>query len=162
MHRKGFKYFVASALALATVVTSPVSAFAEVIDTQQITDENKTAQCTVTIDNTASSTFTVTVPKEIVGSGESGVLDYEVTVEGDFAGNQYVDVIPDETVTLKQDRKDDVVATIAQDKQKWYIDELATNGNGTITYSGIKAGTYTGQFNFDISLNTDTPVSDGD
>lgn len=146
-----------SAMALAAVITiNPMSVFAaDVIETQQITDENKTAQCTVTIDNTASSTFTVTVPKEIVGSGESGVLDYEVTVEGDFAGNQYVDVVPDATVTLKQDRKDDVVANITQDKTKWYIDEIATKGNGTITYSGIKAGTYEGQFNFDISMNTE-------
>lgn len=130
-----------------------VMAADNVTETQSFAEATPEAACEVTI-NGGDSTFSVTIPKTITGSGASGVLDYEVTVSGDFAGNEEVKVIPDASVTLSQNKKADVVATIAQDKQAWAVNELETKGNGTITYDGIKAGTYTGTFDFAISLDT--------
>lgn len=116
-----------------------------------------TSECLVTIDG-GDSSFTVAVPKTIEGAGASGTLLYDVTVGGDIAGNEYVSVVPDESVTLKQTKKADVVATIAQDKKEWHVDEFDTVGKGEITYDGIKAGTYKGTFTFNIDLKTDAPA----
>lgn len=134
-----------------TVPTMTAFAASNVTDTQSFSEAKSDASCDVSINGGASS-FRVTIPKTITGSGASGVLDYTVSVSGDFAGNQQVVAIPDKTVTLQQDKKADVVADITQDKTAWLCNELTTVGNGQITYQGVTAGTYTGVFNFNIEL----------
>lgn len=139
------------AMGLIAGMSIPQVMAEDVQTTQTITDSGSTASCDVTV-NGGSSTFTVTVPKAISGTGKSGTLNYEVTVSGDFAGNEQVNVNPDASVTLQQSRKTDVIATISQDKKSWNVDELSTKGAGSITYDGLTSGTWNGSFNFNISL----------
>ena len=142
---------VLSMVAGMSVSKMPVFAADGVTETQSFTEAKPDAICDVTI-NGGSSSFSVTIPKTITGSGESGTLGYTVTVQGDFAGDEQVVVTPDSSVTLKQDKKNDVTASITQDKTKWACNELETVGNGEITYQDVKAGTYEGTFNFAIGL----------
>ena len=153
MKKRLFLAMLALSMTAGTAVPAVTAFAADVQETQDFTQTTPDASCDVTI-NGGDSTFSVTVPKTITGSGKSGTLSYGVTVSGDFAGTEQVKVVPDASVTLSQSHKSDVVAGIKQDKTTWRVDELATTGNGTITYDGVKAGTYTGAFNFNIALET--------
>ena len=158
MKRKQVIALLASVLAASTAL-QPISTLAvstNVTETQQVS-ENTTATTDVTIDG-GDSTFTVTVPKKMAGTGESGTLSYTVEVEGDIAGDQHVFAVPDEKVVLKQAKKSDVDASITQDKTEWVADEFATVGNGLITYNGLSAGTWEGIFNFNVGIADDTPA----
>ena len=135
---------------LIASMTVPTMA-ADVTATQDVSTSGSKTPCTVTI-NGGASTFSVTIPKTISGTGKSGTLSYEVTVTGDFAGSEQVSVTPDASFTLSQEHKSDVTATVSQDKTVWLIDELATKGAGTITYTDLPSGTWTGSFNFNITL----------
>ena len=132
--------------ALSMLSSMPV--YAAVDETQNAIENSSTH----VILNGVESTFSVTVPKNIVGSGKNGTLDYNVAVQGDIAGDEHVVVIPDSSVALKQDKKNDVTASITQDKTNWAANEFDTKGNGTITYDGLSAGEWKGVFNFNIGL----------
>ena len=115
--------------------------------------------------------FAVTIPKLIVLSGKDKTASYKVTVSGDIAGESSVNVVPDDGFTLYEEsgNKDDVDATISQDKTKWSViagdstsddDKLKvdhieyTEATGTISAPGLTAGAWSGEFNFNINLNT--------
>lgn len=148
------KKILASVMALVLTVafaTLPVSA-ANTSDTYTAPGEYST---TVTI-NGGSSTYSVTIPKTMSGTGKSGQISYDVSITADIAGNEVVNVNPDSTVTLSQSGKENVTATIAQTKTSFSYDDFSTKSTqqttGTITYTGLSVGTWTGTFNFDISL----------
>lgn len=145
------KKILGAMLIFSMAVGAVVPVMAADVQSTQSFSETSTAACDVTV-NGGASTFSVTIPKTITGSGSSGTLSYDVTVTGDFSGDEYVSVVPDNSVTLSQAHKDDVVASITQDKETWYVNELDTKGNGVITYDGIEAGVYKGTFNFAIGL----------
>ena len=138
---------------IASMAVPTMNAFAAdaVNENQNFTESKPDASCEVIL-NGKDSNFSVTVPKNIVGTGKSGTLSYNVTIDGDIAGNEHVTVVPDASVTLKQNKKADVVANVAQDRTEWAADEFSTNGNGTITYNGLSAGAWSGAFNFNIGL----------
>lgn len=106
---------------------------------------------------TLPSSFTVIIPKTVILEGATnGSGSYTVRVTGDIAGNESVVVKPDATVTMKQEGKDDVTAAISQNSV-WDYSGLVAPSNahvGTITASGLTAGSWVGTFNFDISIAT--------
>ena len=107
-----------------------------------------------------ASSFGVYIPKTIILDGkknDEGInkAKYVVTInsESNFAGNEKILVVPDESFVMSQLGKEDIEATILQDKQEWLHNEIDTKGNGEISAIGMSAGSWNGQFNFNISLN---------
>ena len=125
------------------------------------------------------STYQVTIPKVIVLSGASKNATYNVDVDGDIAGNEYVLVKPAESVTMKQKGKADVTGTITQATTKFYAknntatmaagsilmnaldtdtvspkteEDVKSEASGTVDAQGLTAGKWSGTFNFDIQL----------
>ena len=79
---------------------------AHVCDTQEIA-KDESASCNVYAE--VGSEFTVTIPKSLTLSGADKTGAYDVAVEGDIAGDQFVSVTPDENFAMVQDGKADVV-----------------------------------------------------
>ena len=111
----------------------------------------------LTIDD---NNIVVGVPTEIIVSGtpnENGVNvgEYSVSAIGDIAGNKELTITPNSsTVTLTQTGKNDVTATITQEKTVFTSDELAngTSSNGRIT-ANLTAGSWKGDTTFNVELN---------
>lgn len=108
-----------------------------------------------------ASTFCVFIPKTIILDGkvnEEGVnkANYIVRVSeySNIGGLETIDVIPDKEFTLSQLGKNDIKATIIQDKEQWKYNEIAIYGNGEISTIEMSAGSWNGQFNFNIFLHT--------
>ena len=104
-----------------------------------------------------ASTFGVTIPKTIILDGQTKQGNYLVSIIGNISGQENITVIPDENVTMSQYGKNDIIATITQDKTSWLYNELDTNGNGNIIAKDMSAGSWNGQFNFNIKLNRQDP-----
>jgi hypothetical protein len=158
MRKKTLNVLAAFLLLLAMLVAAVPVFAAEEDNTQSVNSNTSTS---VEIQG-ASSTFTVRVPKKLTGIGTSGTVSYGVSVSGDIAGDKQVSVVPDTSVTLKQDEAADVIATIAQDKTTWAANEFKTSAKGSITYSNIIEGSYTGSFHFTIALQDWAGSSDSD
>lgn len=118
-----------------------------------ISDSNSSCDVYVEI----GSNFRITIPKEIVLDGTTKEGSYLVCVEGDIAGMEVVKVVPEDTVKLYSTDKAEVIGNISQDKTKWFCDEILDDniviGKGTIEADAITAGSWNGNFNFNISLN---------
>ena len=147
------KKFLVAVMAMAMVATTVTpQIFATVDNTQNVTT-NKSAATEVKYSQT--STFSVTVPKTIT-LGADKTSSYTVDVSGDIASNENVTVTPDATVTMKDVNsiKADVTGAITQDKTSWIYSEMDTDATGSISATGLTAGTWNGTFNFAIALNT--------
>jgi len=127
-------------------------------ETQTVT--NIIGSESVSADVTASiaSTFTVRIPKTITLNNEAGKTVYSVDIIGDLSSNEYVSVIPDNSFLLSQEGKDDITATVTQDKTKWKYNELSMQGNGEINVEDLSSGSWHGFFSFNIELKS-TKVS---
>ena len=99
------------------------------------------------------SQYTVTIPKTITLDGSTKTGAYTVSITGDIAGNEVVNVVPDTSFTMSQAGKADVTASIEQDKTSWKVAEFGTNGAGTINVSTLSAGAWNGTFNFNVGLS---------
>lgn len=120
---------------------------------------------------TKASTFSVVIPKTIVldGSAENdneGI--YTVSVKGNIAGDDIISVTPDAGFNFKQPGKKDVAAVVTQPKTTFQInDDLVTEANietgvsttGKVSVSHITSGSWEGNFNFKISLDTKTAIT---
>ena len=99
------------------------------------------------------SEYKVTIPKVIVLSGITKKAGYYVNVEGDLAGCETVNVIPEETVDLNSNNKAVQTGIITQDKTAWTYSTLGVNANGQVSADGITAGKWSGIFYFNINMN---------
>ena len=132
----------------------------ENIEYQNTEDENFTNATNVFAE--LGSEYKVTIPKTIVLSGIDKKADYYVKVEGDIAGYETVNVVPDSTVNLYTKNKNSQVGTITQDKASWKFDNFDTDANGQITAQGLTAGKWSGTFNFNINLDSHEELVLGD
>jgi len=127
------------------------------------------------------STYKVTIPKVIVLKGVAGgesSATYFVDVDGDIAGDNYVEVKPAATFTMSQAGKADVTASVSQAVNAFYSKDLTADAkaalaenavalkeddadsaaaqssetSGTVK-ANITAGTRSGAFKFEIRLN---------
>ena len=105
-----------------------------------------------------ASTFSVVIPKTIILDGKTKNATYVVTVNGNIGGEETVEVIPDDSFLMKQLGKNDITSIVSQDKFAWYHDEFNTKGYGTIVAEDMSAGSWNGQFNFDIFLREKDPL----
>lgn len=145
--------------------------------------EDKTSACEVYA--TQASSFSVIIPKTVILNGKAGETNsgaYVVTAKGNIAGNEYVTVAPaTETFAMKQAGKEDITATIAQAVSQFAVTEAngvvefdaaktvygvdaeaGATADGTITVEGLSAGSWSGEFNFNIALNTFAAPAEGD
>lgn len=121
---------------------------------EQTVTEPSDVTCNVTAD--IASAYSVTVPKRIVIDAETKRADYTVSVSGDIYGNSELTVIPDNSFVLTSDGKDDVTATVTQDKMLWVQDDMGTVANGTVTAEDLTAGQWAGTFTFHIGIDSHT------
>lgn len=146
-------------LLLGTTLLSAIPAVAYKDSVGSFTTENIESNATsnTTVYAEIGSEFKVIIPKHIILDGTEKKGEYLVTVEGDIAGLEYVSVVPDKNITLSSANLASVVAPITQDKTAWFYDEILPEtkviGNGLIDAKDITAGSWNGNFNFNISLN---------
>ena len=113
----------------------------------------------LTVDNSA---IVVGVPTVVIVNGEAdsnGVCkgDYSVSVSGDMSGSNTLIVEPESTqVPLSQTGKRDVIASIEQTQTEFTVDDLNANTvtDGTVSATGLSAGSWNGEFMFNIQLAT--------
>ena len=117
-----------------------------------------------------SSKFQVTIPKVIVLKGNKGATSnatYQIDVDGDISGDEYILVKPDNQVVLQTTNKPNTTATITQTIQKFrtpkyqvsatderiFVDETSFIPDTTgIVEASLSAGAWKGVFNFKIEL----------
>lgn len=115
-----------------------------------------------------SATFKVIIPKKITLDGRRGQkneAEYTVTVVADIPGDQVVNVVPDKSFKMSTAGKDDITATVTQDVTEWSValdtqEALAADKGvakaGKVEVANLSSGSWTGQFNFDISITDDS------
>ena len=107
-----------------------------------------------------SSSFGVFIPKTIILDGnknENSInkANYIIKVSSDtnISGKESIQVIPDTSFIMSQLGKNDIVASVKQDKKEWLHNEVDIIGNGEISTNQMSAGDWKGQFNFNILLS---------
>lgn len=171
--KKSICFFLALSMVLGIVVPVQATEVTNSVGSVQedITNETKTGQDTAQgkqseyqqatketestkVYLTKVSTFTVTIPKTVILDGETDSGNYAVKVEGNLSGTETVKVVPDESFTMSQEGKEDISATVEQDKTEWGYDEVETTATGTVQAIDATAGSWNGSFNFNISKVT--------
>lgn len=115
------------------------------------------------------SNLVVSVPTTIVLSGTPDAngqykSEYSVKVSGDISGDKQVTVEPEsDNVALKQKWKNDKTATINQQQVLFGTNDFKGNTvtTGTVKAESLTAGSWNGNFNFNISYNNENKVFDG-
>lgn len=114
----------------------------------------------VSVYATKASSVQIKVPQVLVGNSTKS--EYLVGVKGDITSKQSVSVAPTAStfkLTDVHDSSRSVTANITQTKTNWSYSDLAganmdwVNSKGTISYSELKAGSYSGIFNLAVNLN---------
>ena len=146
--------------ALAIIQMSVTPAYATNITQQTSTPGNQSA--TITYDQ--GSKFTVTIPKTIA-LDKTTTHTYNVKVEGDISADEAVTVTPDATVAMTDtNSKNSVTGTITQEKTKFVATEVnqvdGTTTTGNISAPDLKAGNWSGQFNFYINVDANNSGND--
>lgn len=166
MKNKLFKPVMAVALAGIVALGSIVPFSATVNETQTASESgNKEAEVVYTQD----SNFIVTIPKKIT-LDETKSSTYNVNVIGDIASDEKVTVVPDASFLMKDQAtvgtlKEDITATVTQDKTEWTSPEIAVEGgsttDGEVSAPDLTAGNWKGTFNFYINLdsNVSSPLT---
>ncbi|MCI8324777.1 MAG: BspA family leucine-rich repeat surface protein [Lachnospiraceae bacterium] len=129
------------------------------------TEENSFEDIKVTYQQ--SSSYTVTIPKAItLGTNKQAV--YSVKVAGNIDANQRVYVAPVDGIAGGENldfymsdlsgKKEDVVATVTQNKTYWSSENVANayeETNNSISAPDLTAGTWEGTFQVEIRLETE-------
>lgn len=141
------------------------SAGADPSDSGWTTEENSFEDIKVTYQQ--SSSYTVTIPKTItLGTNKQAV--YSVKVAGNIDANQRVYVAPVDGIAGGENldfymsdlsgKKEDVVATVTQNKTYWNSENVANayeETNNSISAPDLTAGTWEGTFQVEIRLETE-------
>lgn len=118
---------------------------------------------------TQSSNFSVIIPKIITLDGDLKLGNYQVAAKGDLTGGQKLKITTPETFELYEqgtDKKDSVTAEIYGAKTEWTYQDIRPDTYdgtgttvGTVSASGISAGSWKGYFDFSIELEQSAPLS---
>lgn len=134
-------------------------------DSGWTTEENSFEDIKVTYQQ--SSSYTVTIPKTItLGTNKQAV--YSVKVAGNIDANQRVYIAPVDGIAGGENldfymsdlsgKKEDVVATVTQNKTYWSSENVANayeETNNSISAPDLTAGTWEGTFQVEIRLETE-------
>lgn len=114
------------------------------------------------------SSFEIKLPKTLNLSKVTKSADYTITMTGDISGDRKVSVVPDESFFFSQINKDDVLATVEQEKQFFSGKELVASSKhqsfayGTVSAPDLTGGCWEGSFNFTILCENVAKKSIGD
>ena len=121
----------------------------------EIFKNNNETQVYLTIDD---KDRVVSLPTTVILSGTPDaqgkyIGKYSVGVSGDMSGKKIVKVEPEATASLTQKGKNNVTASIAQDKVSFNTDDFKnkTVTNGSISADSLTAGSWNSNFNFNVS-----------
>lgn len=128
-----------------------------IYDTQDVTNTEYASTSEITVYATKASKITYKIPQTVIGSSEGSAV-YKVGVKGDISSTQTVSITAPASFTLS-DGERDVTASITQDKTTWIYSDLTADdlvdgfsmATGIISYI-IPAGSFSGTFNFNISV----------
>lgn len=125
---------------------------------QDIGEGSSKTNVYLTVDD---SNVLAAVPTTIILNGEAdskgnNTGTYSVKASGDISGDKELTIAPEsETVTMKQNGKDDITAVISQEKTVFSSEELAKGATSTGSVSAsLTAGSWNGSTNFVISLGS--------
>lgn len=147
---------------------SPISetdASTSAADTGWTTDESNLSDVEVTYQQ--SSNYVVTIPKTITLDSKKRAT-YSIKVTGDVDVSQRVYVAPVDAISDTEEvdfymkdqnsKKDDVIATVTQNKIYWSSEEVS-NGyeetNNSISAPDLTSGTWKGTFQVEIKLQSE-------
>ena len=117
-----------------------------------------------------SNAFTITIPKELTLSGETGTINYEINVKGVIAEDQIINITPNTNFEIIDNGgKENIIVNITQMDTAFNSIEIATTENnstnvvgktieGVIQTTNLSAGEWNGNFEFDIKINEHTHV----
>ena len=167
---------IMAAIPMVATLVMPMTAFAatdyttttESVDYTNGTFTRDTENTPTHVTVTQGSTFSVSIPKEVVLDGTANgtnAATYKLTVSGNIASNETINVVPDTSFKMSDVKKvkADINATVAQPITKFVDaqvnDEAADTihlgeTTGTITVEGLTSGSWEGSFNFNISLTS--------
>ena len=132
-------------LGIVFLLTLPQAASAS----QTVSSEsNVIVEVTADIDGS----YYVTIPKAVKIDSVLKSAGYTISVSGDISGAEKIMVVPEEEFVMSQKGKENVSATVKQDKITWEQGELDTIGSGIVSAEGLSSGKWKGYFSFDISL----------
>ena len=157
---------------LTALVTSLVPTFSQAVEVtyeEQNSNtnmvENFTGSAKVVYGQTPS--FTVKIPKNIDLDNE-GAGKYTVGVKGQIPSKYTISVIPDETITMKEENGllDNITADVTPEKTTWTATELTKDTynestDNTIQMQGIDYGKFEGTLNFNVSAEADDSIEVG-
>ena len=105
-----------------------------------------------------ASSFTITIPKEIVLNGNDGSATYKVKCEGDIAGDQVITIVPDNSFTLYEDGGKETPVTVTQPDTDFTYQKIDAGNtyDGDLSASEISAGNWSGKFNFNIEFKANS------
>ena len=160
--KKLINKIIAGTMAAAIALSTGVTAFAA--DTQQITPGNTGS---TTVKANVESEAVVWLPTNITLSGvpdenKKYTGEGAVIVEGDIAGNEYISVTPESSISLKQSGKDDIVAQVTQEKTTFTYDDIQ-NANSAVTSISadtLSAGEWNSVLHYNVSLD-ENPLPPG-
>ena len=140
------------------------SAGTDTSDSGWTTEENSFEDIKVTYQQ--SSSYAVTIPKTIA-LGVNKQATYAVKVTGDIDTKQRVYVAPVDGITEtadldfymkeKDNKKENVAATVTQNKTYWSSEDVANSyeeTNNSVSAPDLTAGTWEGTFQVEIRLET--------
>lgn len=158
--KKIINKIIAGTMAAAIALSTGVTAFAA--DTQQITPGNTGS---TTVKANVESEAVVWLPTNITISGtpdENNQYTGEgaVIVEGDIAGNEFISVTPESSISLKQSGKDDIIAQVTQEKTTFTYDDLQNSNSAvtSISTDTLSAGEWNSVLHYNVSLDEKSPL----
>jgi methionine-rich copper-binding protein CopC len=112
------------------------------------------------------STFSVTIPKDIVMDGSTKSATYSVDVKGNIKSGEsaVVSVTPSNSFTLSNvvangyPSKEAISAQVSQNATSWTYNDImkGITTNGNIVANDISAGSWAGNFNFNVKFEVNS------
>lgn len=153
MKNRFIKSIMTTALAFIIGLTS-IPVYAETDSTASTDYQNVTeaGEYTATVYATKASNYTISIPKTIILDGQTGIGEYQISLNGDIDSNVTISVTPDASFTMSEQSGSEIEATVVQDKTEWTQSDSSVNANGTIT-AELSAGSWTGSFKFNVAVS---------
>lgn len=126
------------------------------------TEEDGDQELTVEVYASQASTYTVKVPAVLIVNGaymngRTNDFAYQVSAQGNIAGDEEVYIEPDESFTMSSIGKEDITGTITQEQTTFtyadgmrYDTGITSSGAGAVI--GMTAGLWHGDFAIQIGL----------
>lgn len=160
MKTKIFKT-LAAALAVSSMLASSGGQVYAAVDSTKDVATPSTESCNVSA--TLETLWSVNIPKHVTldvdSAAKTGAADYTVSVRGQIEPSHSITVEPDSSFAMSCDDVS-LTATVAQEvtsfSGKTLTLDTPSTTSGNIAVSGLKGGTYSGNFNFHIAEEAGT------